>query len=388
LILRGLIASVLLAMVMPAAALAQAPAPAAGTIAGEVVNATAKGSSTANVSVTLFSLADNTSVARGTAVTDASGRFAFENVSANLGAYAVAATFQNAHYFSDTQTYSQNGTGSRVVLRVYDSTTDDAAIKIVNSHTVMLVQDGSLLIQEVYVFANMSDRTYIGVSSGTAGQRTTLRFPLPAGASGLEVGGDIGPTGIVPAQDGFADTTPVQPGQLQGYYTYTLPLTRGPYTYARSVNYPTISYKILVQGKNVGISGDRLVSSGATSSGTAGGTDFSGATATDLPRGFVLSARISGMPGTSGVPAVMLLVIAAVAVTVVGLGLFVFVRRRKPAAELSPIRDEESLLAELADLDDGFENGRVPEADYQKKRDALKSELVELIDKSDRTKRG
>jgi hypothetical protein len=382
LIARGAIAAILLAVLLPAIALAQVPR--ADTIQGQVVNATASGSSTANLSVTLFQLTDNASVARGTAQTDSSGRFVFGNVSADLDSYAVGATFQNAHYFSEPQTYSQNATGSNVVLRVYDSTTEDAAIKIVNSHTIILVQGGSLLVQEVYVFANMSDRTFIGAAPVGSGPRTTLRFSLPAGASGLEVGGDIGPTGIVPVQDGFADTTPVQPGELQGFYSYIVSMTRGAYTYTRNVNYPTLKYSILVQGKNVGVSGERLVPGGTTG---MGGTNFSGANATDLPQGYVLSARITGLSGARGMPPVMWGVIGGVAVVAVGIGLFVIVRRRKPVVARSPVREEDSYLAELADLDEDFENGRISEADYLKRRDALKSDLVGLIDRGKRTQR-
>ena len=329
------------------------------------------------VEVTLFATSSDNSTAHLTTTTDATGHFEFNDVNSSTGnTYVVGLSYQEADYFSDVESFSENETSKNIELTVYDATTDDSAISVVNAHTVVFVEDGGLTVQELYVFANMSDRTYIGTADAAAGTRKTLRFSLPAGLTDLQFGGDLSGTGIMASDSGFVDTAAVQPGAKQAFYSYRLPLKSGTFTYSRTIDYRTVKYSMLVQGDKVSIKSDNLTAAGTTSMGT---TAFTTVTGSNLAAGTTLSAKISGLSGAKNTSP---LVWVGLGVIVVGAGLLgpYLVRRRKPlSVPVSAEGDqEERLLEAMANLDDDFESGKIAEGPYRAARAKIKTELVEL----------
>ncbi len=375
LIFRGLVVGALLAIIVPGLALGATPT---GTIQGQVTNGTSGGGNVGAIQVTLFATnADNTTTHLST-TTDATGHFEFAGVnSATTSTYIVGLNYQQADYYSDALTFSDNETTKDVPITVYDSTTDSSAISVVNAHTVMFIDSGVLTIQELYVFANMSDRTYIGSVDATTGSRRTLLFSLPEGFADLQVGGDLAATGVMASDTGFADTTAVQPGSVQAYYSYTLPVKAGKLIYSRKIDYPTLKYSMLVQGDKVSVTGDNLTANGTT---TMGSTVFTNVTGSNFAAGSTLSATITGLAVSSKSTTPILWI--GVGVIVVGLGLLglYLVRRRRPVAVplATGVDQEEVLLAAMADLDDDFENGKIAEGPYRAARAKIKAELVEL----------
>jgi hypothetical protein len=377
-----LLATIVVAMLLAMVALpgvAMAATPVAGTIEGKLINGTAGGSGVGGLEVGLFSLNSDNTTGHWSATTDSSGRFVFGDLSADAGsAYAVGATFQGADYFTEVVKFSDNETRKSIDLTVYDATEDDSAIRIVNAHTIVFLEGDALRIQEVYVFANMSDRTYVGSLAADGNHRQTLRFSLPAGFGELNLGGDLAAAGITASSSGFVDTLPVPPGSKQAFYSYRLGLKSGSYTYSRGVDYPTVKYSMLVQGDKVSLSGDRLTSSGTTD---MGGTLFSGVAGTDLARGTTLSVRLAGLPSAGRRSAILPWVVTGVVAAAAAIVVVYFARRKTPAARLvaDDTGDEDELLAAIADLDESFESGRIVEDLYHAQRAKLKQDLVELI---------
>ncbi len=373
-ILRGVVVAALLALIVPGVALGATPQ--TGTIQGQVTNGTSGGGSVGAVQVTLFATnADNTTT-HLTATTDAAGHFEFKDVnSASTSTYIVGLNYQQADYYSDALNFSDNETTKNVDLTVYNATEDDSGITVVNAHTVVFLDNGVLTVQELYVFANMSDHTYIGTLDSTTGARRTLRFSLPAGFADLQFGGDLAATGVMASDTGFADTTPVQPGSVQAYYSYTLPVKSGKLTYSRGIDYPTLKYSMLVQGDKVSVKSDNLTAAGTTNMGT---TAFATFTGSNLAAGSTLSATISGLAIPAKTTPLLWIGVAVIIVGLALLGLYL-VRRRRPApAPVAAGDDEERLLAAMADLDDDFENGKIAEGPYRAARAKIKAELVEL----------
>ncbi len=374
-IFRGLFAGLLLALVVPGLALGATPQ--VGTIQGQITNGTSGGGSVAGVQVTLFATNSDNSTTHLTTTADASGHYEFKGVnSASTSTYVIGLNYQEADYYSDAQTFSDNETTKNVDITVYESTTDDSAITVVNAHTVMFLENGGLTIQELYVFANMSDRTYIGTLDAATGARGTLRFSLPAGFADLQFGGDLAATGVMASDTGFLDTAPVQPGAKQAFYSYTIPLKSSTYTYSRKIDYPTLKYSMLVQGDKVSIKSDNLTAAGTTNMGT---TVFTNVTGSNLAAGSTLSATLSGLDVARKTSPLLW---TGLGVIVVGLGLLglYFLKRKKPETVSAPVdaQEEERLLAAIADLDDDFENGKIGEGPYRAARAKLKAELVEL----------
>jgi len=365
----------LLAAIVPGVAFGAAPQ--VGTIQGQVTNGTSGGGSVAGVQVTLFATNGDNSTTHLTATADANGHYEFKDVSsASTSTYVIGLSYQEAEYYSDAQTFGDNETTKNVDITVYDSTTDDSAITVVSAHTVIFLENGGLAIQELYVFANMSDHTYVGTLDNATGARGTLRFALPAGFADLQFGGDLAATGVMASDTGFVDTAPVQPGAKQAFYSYAVPLKSGTYTYSRKIDYTTLKYSMLVQGDRVSVKSDNLEAAGTTNMGTAVFTNLTGG---DLAAGSTLSATLSGLAVAKKASPMLWI---GLGVVVVGLGLvcLYFVRRKSPVAASAPASadEEERLLAAIADLDDDFENAKIAEGPYRAARAKLKAELVEL----------
>ena len=106
---------------------------------------------------------------------------------------------------------------------------------------------------------------------------------------------------------------------------------------------------------------------------------FSG---TDLALGDVVSAKISGLPKSASQGSLMWVLLVLV---LLGAGFtFFYVRRRQrlQPVRVSPARQSEELLAELARLDDNFEGGKISEEAYRKARAQKKAQLVRLMQRS------
>jgi 5-hydroxyisourate hydrolase-like protein (transthyretin family) len=350
-----------------------------GTLTGEVINGTQGGSSVADLDVRLFTMSSGNATGHVTARTDSSGHFEFPNVAVDPSlTYVATVTFQDAEYVTEALQFAAGETTRALEITVYDSTSDDGDIRIVNAHTAFLVDEGALRVQEVFVLANMSDRTYIGSEDASSGSRKTIEFPLPQDFTDLELGGDLTAGGIVASDRGFADTVPVQPGGKEFFYTYRVSLASSDYTYTRRIDYPTSKYSLLVQGDRVTITSEQLSPQDPVA---MGGVKLASAVASDLATGSVVEAEISGLSsgGKAGSP--LIWIGAILVVGVAGAVAAVYLSRRKKPAPVSAREDDEEnrLLAEIAQLDDDFEGGRIAEESYRAIRSEKKTELAEVM---------
>ena len=116
-------------------------------------------------------------------------------------------------------------------------------------------------------------------------------------------------------------------------------------------------------------------------------TQFNHLTGEALAPGDILVVQLSGLPGTSN-QGVAIWVALTLIVLAGGFGFGYLLRRRR----VQPVSPEDSLdqgrqrlLIELAQLDDDFDEGKIPEEAYRKLRNEMKAQLVELIQ---RVKRG
>jgi hypothetical protein len=112
-----------------------------------------------------------------------------------------------------------------------------------------------------------------------------------------------------------------------------------------------------------------------------GGVKLASAVASDLATGSVVEAEISGLSsgGKAGSP--LIWIGAILVVGVAGAVAAVYLSRRKKPAPVSAREDdkENRLLAEIAQLDDDFEGGRIAEESYRAIRSEKKTELAEVM---------
>jgi len=368
-----------LAVALAAALLIAAPAGAgtSGVIEGQVTNGTQDGSSVAGVQLTLHTLSGGAEVALATVQAEDEGTFRFAGVTTGDYTYRISLTFQQADYTFDIPAFGDNETAKTVPVTVYDSTESDSAISVVSSHTVLVPGAGAVSVQEYFLVANMADRTYIGAPA-TGGQRQTVRFPLPANATGLDLAGELGGGSVVNVTGGFADTRPVPPGSKEFIYSYEVKEAPARFTYNRPVYYPTIQYNLLVPGADASVTSPQLADEGTLD---LGGQTFRILTGSDLQAGTAVTAKLSGPASSGGIPLLVWVGIAVVAVLLAAaVALRVIRRRSAPAVvEKDTAAQEDALLGELANLDDEFEAGRLDQETYLRQRGARKAELAALL---------
>ena len=362
---------------------ALAAEPGSGMIEGRIVNGTAGGGSVADQEITLTTYLNDAEVDSTTTKTDAEGQFLFDGLSTESGYnYEVMLTFQEAEYYSEWLSFDEGEATKSVEVTVYDSTTSDEAIKVAMAHTIIYVGQYSLKIMEYLLFVNETDLTYIGSKEVTAeGSRKTLRFSLPREATELQITLGLMECCIYGSEEGFTDSMPVLPGTREVAYSYKVNYNSGTYTFSQDVNYPTTRYDFLFQGEGIEVTGDQLK---AEEPMDIDGTRFNHLSGSDFAPGDIVVAQLSGLPETSNQGTVIWVALALVVLTC-GFSLGYLLKKKR----LQPVSPEDSLdqrrqrlLIELAQLDDDFGGGKIPEEAYRKLRAVRKAQLIELMQRS------
>jgi len=374
-----------------------------GVIEARVLNGTGGGGSVEGLAVTLHAF-------RGmmeeldpqTAVTDAQGRVRFEGLDTSPDiTYVLSAAYADVEYDTLPLSFDKDGqTMLAAALEVYETTENpnEAAIRIriEQMHVFVGFQDGAMSVGELHIFTNTGDRTFVGVEDSELGQRITLRFALPEGATGLrfQVGGEG--NRYVTTEDGFADTEVVRPAASQQVlYGYTLNYDGvDTFDLVRPLLYPTANLNVLVPRVGVDVTSDQVELSEIR---TIEGQVYLNLNGTDFAAGDQLSVHFSGLQDSVSQVAApdtpqegleskwIALGLAALALA----GGLIYPLLRGPGKAMpasQPVEPADVRLARLlqaiADLDDALESGGLDEASYREQRQALKSEALALMRES------
>lgn len=354
--------------------------PGSGTIEGAVFNKTTDGSSVADQDITLKAYLNDAEVSAAITRTDSDGYFVFGNLSAEPGyTYQATLTFQGVEYNSEWLSFEDGEATKFAEVVVYDSTTDAEAIKAAMAHTIIYVGQGSLQMKDYFLFVNETDRAYVGIKKNPADEKgETLKFSLPREATELQLIRGLMECCVVSTDDGLSYTMPILPGPNEVAYSYNVEYDSGKYTVLQNINYPLARYDLLFQGEGIKAESDQLQ---AEEPMNISGTLFNHLSGEDFNSGDVIVAKLSGLPGNSNqsfiIWVTMGLVVLAAGFT------FVYLMRKR---RLQPVSDEgglsvtkQQLLAEIAKLDDDFEDGRISEETYRRLRAEKKAGLIELV---------
>jgi hypothetical protein len=353
-----------------------------GTVTGVLKNGTAGGSSVSNVEVRLETYVNSTLTANSTARTQNDGSFTFNNLATGTqNSYRVALTYQEADYSDDNITFASGETSRSANITVYDSTDNTDAVALDTAHTIIVLGKGELEFTIVYDFVNNTDRAYIGTGDPMAnGKKKTLTFTIPADATQVQYGDGLLPSFVYPSHEGFIDTMAVLPGVKEVVYAYKVPYKGGTYTFNQKLNYSAAWFNLLVQGAGIKVTSKQLVDQGPLDMGT--GNSYLYLTGQNFTAGQSIAATLSGSGTLSQT---LIYVLASLAVVLILGGGFAYWRMRKGRA-LPPVRsavegadDEDSLLIDLARLDDDFAAGLISEDVYRVKRAAKKARLIKLM---------
>ena len=355
-----------------------------GTVSGKINNGTPNGKIPTEQPVVL-NIFDNfkpTESITVTAKTD--GAFIFNDVRLKDGrAFILSANYNGVLYLSDIGNVSSGKTVYDMPIQIYEVTNDPGAMQIERLHIVFEFDNGNASVGELYIINNLGDRAYAAAKLGEA----TLNFSLPSGYKNLRFeDGDLGER-YKQTADGFADTQAVQPGagSSQIVTQYTLPYTDR-LTFSQKVFYTTNNLSILVPDVGVTLSGGGFTDRGVRE---IEGTKFRAYISNGAKAGDVITFDLKGAPtlnpnATDPTNAILGGLALGLALAIVALYYWNTKNVHTPQTatvnmkNISERRDD--LIAAIAALDDGFENGQYPEDKYKRERKKLKAELRKIME--------
>ncbi len=368
------------------AALPAVAADGNGVIEGHLVNLTENGSSVSGQEVKLTVYQGDSEVSSAAAVTDTTGNFTFNGLDTEQGySYEVMVNYQEADYQTERLSFSGDGDVLTVEIEVYDATTSPEAIRVEQAHTIIYTDPEELWVEEVWLFINESDRTYIGTEGVLGpGVRQTLRFSLPEDARELQPAGELMQCCVYGTEGGFADSMPFLPGSKEIAYAYKIDYGPEVHSFTWQVSYPVKRYDLLVQGAESVINSSSL---SPTQPLDIGGALFSHAQGGEFAPGDTVVYEITGLPGADNQNIILWVVLAVVALAF-GTG-FVLVRRNRqaqpvPAGGSSLEQQQQKLMMEIARLDDAFEGGGISQKAYRSQRAEKKARLLSLMQRTKR----
>jgi hypothetical protein len=358
------------------------PTPSAlGTIRGRVVNGTAGGTVPARIEIALYVLDGEAETVVGTTTADPDGAFNFGGLEMVPGRlYFAAGEYQGVEFASVSAHFlADNTTPLDLPLTVYETTAERSTAEVTQMHLIVLVpSEGTLRVSEVWVLSNSGDRAIL-LAEGEA----LLNVALPQGAQLLDIQPSSSQDTFMETDQGFGFSTPLLPGNgtAQMAVTYDIPFG-GRLTLTQPMDNLVQSVVILTELDGPTVRGPGIVEAEPVEMGAASLHQY---VAGPFPAGERLEVTISTgarFPWDQVIGGAVLLA----ALLAVGLW---WLRRRSRAGEEDAVPPEsssagdssekrEALLRGIAALDDDFEAGKLPEAEYRRRRDDLKRRVLAL----------
>ena len=384
----------LLAMLLPAMALAQGPGPQ--VVTGKLLNGTADGPVPADVEVTLHVLQSSTNAETSVATTDEEGAFQVEvPMLDNVVSYVVSLSYEGAIYGRPLDFAELD---QPVEITVYESTTDLSVLEVNSAALVLRPQADSermLNGSEVVSLVNTSDRTFTPDLTGPAmGQMNFMRFSLPPGASNLRLESDLAGGDVIDVGPGFAVTASVPPGDHLVGFSYTAPYDGDSLDFTRTAHMATADFHLLLPEDLAQVQSDTL--SAGENRVTLGDDLLQVWRAGPLDVAEKVRMEFSGLPQPpwherlgnvllEGSPPQLflasLLGLALLAALLYSLLRAVPSSRFQPAsvppASTASGPQAEEALRQMAELDDALERSDITPDDYRDQRASLKADLLQ-----------
>lgn len=407
---------VVLGVAMLLALVVTARAQSSGVFEGQVVNGTAGGPEVgAGITVTLSVLQGVAEIDSLEATTDAQGRFRFEGLDTDAELDYWPEAFYLGVSYSSLEPYRFAGdqTALQGTVTVYETTDDDSTVTLDSVHMIAESFGEVLRISEIHLFGNTGDRTFAGRAGDADAERlTTVHIPLPPETVGLAFEQDTAVDRFVEVEGGLVDTEPVPPGKETAmvFFSYHLLVGGEEVPLERSFAYPVGTLNVLVAQPGLTLRSDQLQARGVelfqgqqyelyTIQGLAAETPLTlellpvaGASGGEgmptTPAGGEQNA--TGAPTRGNQALLRWFGFGLAVLAVIGALVYPAVSRQpatpaetgpsprlRPGQALATNPEAQQLLAELADLEAGFEAGQVDGAAYEQQRaekyEALKS---------------
>jgi hypothetical protein len=390
LVKAAIIAASLLCLVfisLPAPALADSATPTVPTtIAGTVANHTQGAPALGKVTVTLQVYKNQQLQTSSQTETDAAGHYQFSGLSTDPAfQYLPVVQYQGVTYTGDAVRFADaQSDAAHDDVAVFETTAQDPGLRYDNATLVLGGVDQAtqhLSFLELLTLDNPSDRTYVPATP-TQGMATgLLRFSLPSGVDDIGVQNGLDTSQLLEVDGGLASTSPIAPGVHTVSFSFAVPYHGAGFSFAWNVIYPATAVHVLEPTNGPPLHAAALSASpdlpvqGKTfhvlSGGAVGANTTIDVTLSQLPGQTPLQALQAALPAGKAVPVVALVVALLAALIPV-----IYLVRRRRAGMLTTAQSADSLLDELASLDDAHERGEIDEATYAERRSALKAQLA------------
>jgi mono/diheme cytochrome c family protein len=332
-----------------------------------------------------------------TTTIEADHTYAFQDIELTEGyIYFTTVDYNGSVFGSPVNVVEPGITELDLPIEIYETTSDSSGLVVDRLHYFIdQVDPETLRVAELFIISNPGDKSVI--PDETSG--TTLEFDLPDGAENLEIlDGEIGDR-FVETEKGFGDTFQIQPGfgEVQIMFAYDLPFD-GSLDLVRPVNLLTNAVVVLVpedgiqiKGKDISDGGTRDVEGIPYRSYNIGRT----MPGQDLNLKIAKSMSLSDLDSLFGTSTSTYLGIAVLGLVLIAAGIWLFMRSKTrsnneeirdqdlPGDPINGIDDRESAMDAILTLDDLYQEGKLPDEAYQKRRAELKDHLQEIIDREE-----
>jgi len=346
-----------------------------------------------------------------TTTTDAAGAFRFDVADTPPDwVYIAGTSFDGLGFSSSADQLSRSQTALDLPITVFDKTTDAAAVSVAQLHVVMEFADDLVQVSQLYIFSNAEQAVFVGPTGNP--DEGVIEIGVPEGAQNLAFQRSFGSMeSFLPASDfvatdrGWADPLPLRPGEgaLTLLVSYTLPYEDS-LTISHPIFYNTASGAIILPDNGVAVVGEEWTEGAPQTFGQS--EVFRNYGRGGLAAGDTLTIELDGRPtvvtdeATGGVVAnrdtttELLIGGGALLLAAVG-GVFLWrywQGRRADgeweeeavpayattAAPTVANSERDDLLRRIAALDDAFDAGQLPDADYRAQREELKRRLASV----------
>jgi hypothetical protein len=353
----------------------------AGRVAGVVVNGTGGASVPDRFEVVLLTTdLDGNIVSQRTTPVDSNGAFEFTGVpEGDTVRNRVVTDYQGV---ISTIRLEEELAPANLKVLIHETTRSLDTISVISEVLVVRPDGPSRLIGflEAVTIRNDGDRTFVAdlTDPGLTGLGM-LRFGLPEGFegfSGVSVDPPLPAGNILEAGPGFALTNPVPPGEYKLFFDYFVSYEGGEFRFTRNLPFGAGEVRVLLPAGGPAVSGSGLA---PLENVTLGQSVYSVTSGSGYGRGSSIELTFTRLPEPTvwqsltrqakdadsyikiGVP------VAAGAALAGLLGYVFLVRRRRHALAT----DRATLVGEIASLDQLFEQGRIQETEYRRRRAEL-----------------
>ena len=357
-------------------------------VSGAIVNGTANSLPAFGLTVTLHRQTANT-YEESTTTTDTKGNFRFENIPLDPEAlYGVTVRYQGVVYGTDIDLRPESI--PPVTVNIYETSDDQSLLSVSNSS--LLIPQVDKIARDVYALeivnvVNASDRTYVP----GAEPMNLLRFGLPPGAKGLQIDTSLVGADAIQVDRGFAVPANIPPGEHEVMFAYHFGYEGESVAIDKSYLYGAENARILVPYEIGDLSS---VDFGAPGDVEIGDKHYQLIEVSDIARQSRAKLEVSSLPQATlwdrtratasdvpyelAAPALLgLLMVSLIAIAVARRG-GVFTGATSSVGVQQESGDRAAIIAQIADLDQALEEGKLREANYHARRQALLDRLASL----------